>query len=221
VCVLYTLDGRRDWETTLVEGALRHAGIEVAILAPGDLLPADGHVLSVGLTPCLGTRQHGLDPGRVRPVEVLAGRAVTRAHLHDGLRPGENQVLIYGEPYDLLVRLAAGELAIDALRCRAVLGPLFDVAAYTAPPGGPLLTSLGCEKACAYCAFGATYRRLYGRRFGRRERPWLAMAAEIAERVARGEAALAFMADQFLATDPDQNTQLAGLVGCQYRMNSP
>jgi hypothetical protein len=188
---------------------LRHAGIEAVILAPGDSPPAGA--LSVGLTPHLSSREQRAQESDGRPVDVLAGRAVTRAHLHGDLRPGDDQVLIYGEPYSLLVRLTADGGAVDALRGRAVRGPPLDLAAYATPPGEPLLTSLGCGKACAYCPFGAAYRHLYGGGFRRRERPWRTVAAEIVGSVARREAALAFLADQFLAIDPDENTQLARL----------
>ncbi len=182
------------------------------VFGPDDPPPEELDALTVGLSPRLNTWEPSMDTCGRRSMDVLAGRTVTRSHLFGGLRPGDHQVLIYGEPYGLLVQLAAGELAIDALRGQAVLGPPLDLAAYIAPSGGRLLTSLGCGKACAYCAFGATYRRLYGRKYGRRERPWPVLAAEIADRVARGEGALAFMADQFLAVDPDENEQLAGLV---------
>ena len=211
MCALCTPVGRDDWETIVVAGALRHVGIESVIWTLGHLPPAEPDVLSIGLSPRFSTRDCRAKGAGGRSVDVLAGRAVTQAHLRGALRPGDDQVLIYGEPYALLVRLATGGLAIDGLRGRAVLGPPFDLAAYATPPGGPLLTSLGCVKACAYCGFGATYRHLYPG-FRRRERPWTMVAAEITESVGRGEGAVAFIADQFLAVDPNENAQLVRLA---------
>jgi hypothetical protein len=208
-CVVYAPSGTDDREATIVLGALRHAGITAQIRAPGEPAPTGRDVLSVGLSPAFGMRQPPADRAVAPAIDVLAGRAVTRAFLHEGLQPCADQALIYGEPYDLIVRLSTGDARIDELRGQTVRGSSFDVTAYTSPPGGRVLTSLGCVKECAYCSYGANQRLLYGDGFRRRERPWLAVAEEIAEHVAGGGRTVAFLADQFLAVEPDGNRQLA------------
>jgi hypothetical protein len=206
-------------EVTLIGGALEYCDIPFAVLDEKDLGPSAESGLCVvlgALAPDAPLRRR-LRQRRVPT--VFAGRDVTRRHLGQREAPDEHELLLHGEPYAFIARLAGDPLLFEQLRGTAVVGPLLDPRQYRTPSTPlrqglwtPLVTSVGCGRSCPYCADGPMYADLYRERFGRRSRPWRDLARDIVALKRQGGERLLLLADRFLAEDAGENGELRELA---------
>jgi len=212
---------RRDedcWESTLIGGALWYYCIPVRNCANLPQLREDDLCVEIPAFRSEGDEQPSPLRSHCRTV-VLAGRNLTRQHLRKPLPVAGNEILVYGEPYALISQLARDRKMGDALKGKAILGPLLDPREYRTPPvstrqagWAAVMTSLGCQKRCAYCSHGVNSSYLYGQQFSRRSRPWQAVREELAQFVTNGITQFVLLADQFLSPDPEKNCDLLSLA---------
>lgn len=217
--VIFTQDGKDYWESTLIRGALWYFGIPSRVL---DYESFNGDVkdaLCVILVAHPDKEAIVSFLQRFKGVIVLAGHNITLGYLQKTFLPTENEVLIYGEPYVLITRLAKNPRLFTRLRGKAVFGPLLDPRKYRTAPIitrqvglASIMTSMGCQKRCGYCSYGATYFHLYPDRFTRRSRSWQDVAREIIDLMGEGIGYFSLLADQFLARTLEENQELCSLA---------
>lgn len=217
--VILSHDGKDYWESTLIRGALWYFGIPSRVLDYESFNDDVKDALYVILA--ARAEKETMLPflQRFQGIIVLAGRNFTLEHLQKTLLPAKNEIIIYGEPYVLITRLAKNKRLVNQLQGRAVLGPLLDPREYRTSPiitrqAGwvSIMTSIGCQKKCGYCSYGATYSRLYPKGFARRSRPWQDVATEIIDLMGKGTEHFLLLADQFLARAPEENQELRSLA---------
>jgi hypothetical protein len=201
------------WEVNLIRGALWHHGMSSRAVTASQARERGSNQLIVFLDAMDGDRGH------FDAQALFAGRQLTYAYLAGQFLPGSEHIMVYGEPFAFLARVAEAPQILDDMRGAAVLGPLFDPREYAHPPAAEgaepivrLMTSIGCVRKCGYCPHGVNYAQLYGSAFGRRERPWQKVAAELEELGAAGNRQFCFLADQFLSRTPERNRELNELA---------
>ena len=217
--VVLTAEKPEHWECMLLRGVLAYHGLhaEVHTHENDAGIPGDALVL-LHITP----RTSGWlsdRPGSRNRTQVLVGHLASVAYLHGELAPGQNEILVYGEPYALVARLAHEPGLLEHYRGSAVLGPLLEPRAYRAPsraslePGmRPILTSLGCEKTCGYCSYGSTNITLYGSSFKRRSRSSQQVSQDLIAYMREGNEHFQLVANQFLSQEPGNNQELYDLA---------
>lgn len=217
--VVLSHDGKDYWESTLIRGALWYFGIPSRVLD----YESFNEYVEDALCVILAAHQdkEAMFPflQRFQGIIVLVGRNITLEYLQKTSLPAENEILIYGEPYVLITRLAKNQRLFNQLRGKAVLGPLLDPREYRTPPiitkqarWASIMTSIRCQKRCGYCSYGDTYSRLYPKGFARRSRPWQDVAREIINLMGKGTEHFLLLADQFLARNPEENQELHSLA---------
>jgi hypothetical protein len=209
--VLCTDHSTDDWEITLLAGAAWYYDIPCKVV---DLTAFPEHSERESLYVILVPYGDSTPPHRPPGITIRAGRRVTLDYIWCKHRPAEDEVLIYGEPYIPIQRMLAGEVNLDNLAGKAIIGPLLNPREYHTPPFEAertiprIMTSIGCEKKCGYCQFGATYSSLYPGVFARRNRPWQDLRNELKAGTDRGICEFILLADQFLSQNPHENREL-------------
>ncbi len=137
------------------------------------------------------------------------------------------EVVVVGEPYEAVARLATDPAFLEGALGRVVVGPLLDTGRYRTPPPDPapsppqegdvpgeaaVLTSLGCLKHCGYCVQGVVHARLYPGGAPRRPRPWPGILEDFEVLSGAGVARFRLVADQFLSPEPKENHDLVELA---------
>lgn len=214
---LLTAHDAEHWEPTLFKGALEYFGIPSRVV-DYSLCPEFAGTAFRVVVPSRAERSLKSDLPEYDGITVLAGRAVTLGYVRKALYPEENEVLIYGEPYALIPQLVRDPVLLKQSRGKAILGPLLDPDHYSTPSGArpsgivPLMTSIGCEKRCGYCSYGATYSCLYPDCFSRRSRNWRSLEKEMTLFIAKGVDSFRFIADQCFSVEPEKNRELDALA---------
>lgn len=217
--VILSHDGKECSASTLIRGSLWYHGIPSRVLGYESSVEMGEDVLCV-ILPVHHEKEAAFSyPQRFQGTTVLTGRNVTLEHLQKTVPLAENEILIYGEPYAFIPQLAKKQGLLDQSRGKAILGPLFDPREYRTPPTitrqarwAFIMTSVGCEKRCGYCTYGATHSRLYPKEFARRSRPWQDVEKEIIDFVGEGIDRFSLIAHQFLSGDPEENKELRSLA---------
>lgn len=206
------------WEPILLRGALLYFDIPSCVVDDSTCPEVAGAPFRVAI-PASAARNVISSLPAYDGITVLAGRSVTLSYLRKDLSPEENEVLIYGEPYALIPQFVRNPILLKQSRGKAILGPLLDTNQYRTPSGArpstgmvPLMTSIGCEKKCGYCSYGATYSCLYPGSFSRRPRGWRSLEKEMTCFIATGADSFSFIADQCFSTDPEKNEELTDLA---------
>lgn len=212
---IFSLEGRCNWETTLMRGALYYNGI--ASRVADSLNSVDSNESAFCVVHSTWKEKDSITDrmDHFKGTKIIAGRAVTLEYLQKKFPIEDNEILIYGEPYALIPRIVKDQKLMERLKGKAVLGPLLDPASYRSPPvvSGQndwtyIMTSLGCQKRCGYCTYGATYSKLYSEAFVRRSRPWQDIKIEIVDFMSKGIDQFVLLADQFLSKTPQDNLDL-------------
>jgi hypothetical protein len=202
--VILSSAGEEDPEVLLLRGALRYCHTST----------------SISTEPLAGTRPlFFVDASSGQPCRdlvVRVGRRVTQQHCQAPQPVSPDEIVVLGEPYSTVQEFALRRESLQAARGKALVGPLFDVRQYSSPPSGhspaALMTSLGCEKRCGYCSYGAACRSLYGSGFTRRPRPAQDLCRELAAATAAGIGSFQILADQFLSANTQHNGELRELA---------
>ncbi len=213
--------GRDNWESILIRGALWHYGITSKVLDCLCIDEINEDILYIFLSNNKENEVAFSHLSKLGATIIFAGRHITYKYLQKKFPISENGILIYGEPYALIPFFMKNQELIGQFRGRAVLGPLLDPRAYRTPldsegqkSSALIMTSIGCQKQCGYCAYGTTYSNLYTEKFSRRCRPWQNIEKEIKDFMQEGTDQFILLADQFLSVDPEKNQELYSLVRC-------
>ncbi len=215
---IFSLEGICNWETNLIRGALYYNGIASRVV--DNLNFVDSNENAFCIVHSIWREKDFINDrtDEFKGTKILAGRAVTLEYLQKKFPLKDNEILIYGEPYALIPDIIKDQKLMERLKGKAILGPLLNPAAYRSPPAVPsqndwvyILTSLGCQKKCGYCTYGATYSHLYSKAFLRRARPWQDIKVEMAYFMSKGIDQFVLLADQFLSKTPQDNLDLLNL----------
>jgi hypothetical protein len=214
---IFTHKGADNWESHKIRGALLYKGITSRVC---DLSFIDDFRDDLCVVLLSSRDRFNLIElcSATNTTFLFAGHYITLQYLQGGLQVPENVVLVYGEPYRTVPQLAKDKELLKQSRGTAVLGDLYDQREYVPAPGtystntSLVVTSLGCEKRCGYCTYGATNFRLYGHRFSRRSRPWQDLERELIQLLDRGVDLFQMTASQFLSNDPEQNIEIRSLA---------
>jgi hypothetical protein len=203
-----------DWESTILVGSLLGEGIssEVRELPVQRSLPSRrAAILLMAPTAALVAECSDRHP------PIVAGRRLTHLFLARRVHPDPRYCLVYGEPYKTVARLLSDPEVMREARGRAILGEPLDLEMYQTPDldlpvdvDWPVLTSLGCEKRCGYCAYGLNFPRIYPQE--RRSRPWQAVADDLVRFANRTNGRFRLLADQVLSLDRSCNIDLFQLA---------
>lgn len=217
--VIFSSKGKDHWEPTLIRGALWYHGIPSRVLDYASLEKIDENALCVILSTnkeeiVTFSHQH-----KLQGIIVLAGHDITLEYIQKKPHIAENEILIYGEPYALILQIAKNPRLLNQLKGKAILGPLLNHREYSTYPAiegqegwAFIMTSIGCQKRCGYCTYGATYSCLYPKDFSRRPRPWQDVEKEIIDYMEKGTKNFILLADQFLSADEKENQELRSLA---------
>ncbi|CAG0987470.1 MAG: radical SAM protein [Candidatus Methanoperedens sp.] len=206
------------WEPTLIRGALWHHGIRSRVLGYKSLEKVDENALCIVLSTHKKKEAALICPGDLAKPIVLAGHDITQEYIMKRFAVSEDEIVVYGEPYALLPKLAMDQDFLSQMRGKAVLGPLLDTREYSTYPAieknefVSIMTSMGCMKRCGYCTYGRTFSGLYSKKFSRRSRPWKSVQKELIDFMGKGINVFALLADQFLSADPEENQELYALA---------
>lgn len=216
---IFNKEGRDDWESNLIRGALWYFGVPSRVCHDKDSGEVSNDTLCVVLSAYYEKKAPFDNPQLFRGTIVIAGRNVTIEYLQGRLRPADNEILIYGEPYTLIRQLAMDQGLVKQLRGKSVLGVLLDPREYCTPPilkaqegWAYIMTSMGCQKRCGYCSYGTIYSGLYPKDFTRRSRPWKDIEKNIIDLMGEGINSFKLLSDQFLSRNPEENKELYSLA---------
>ena len=150
---------------------------------------------------------------------IIAGRYVSNVFPLSMRSPRSSQIIVIGEPYKTITELTSKQTLLDKFVGRTILGQLWNPTGIRLPSATEcvnstvsILTSIGCEKCCAYCPYGSLHRKIYGDNFSRRERSGIEVFEECNLAIRNGANTIQFVADQVFSEVSHNNEQLALLA---------
>jgi len=216
---IVTLNKADACEVNVIQGALQYYGIPSMILQEPNPDISTTNSLVVALTTLEQKDKVFSFLGQKTGPVIFAGHQVTLEYLLANPHITEDEIMVYGEPFATIAKIARQPELIWEMKGNAVLGPLFDLREYRptlavseGQQTSQLLTSLGCQKQCGYCTYGATYSQLYLGNPIWRPRPSEELDQELCELLERGARRIWLAANQPLSKNGDENKALLNLA---------
>lgn len=214
---LITTKEVNNWEIQIIKGALNYHNIYPFLLKSNDLINPHSNLCIYVPTKKKDIHDLFLYAQKVKNL-IIVGHYATAMYFTNRFKIPSNAILIYGEPYTTLPLLLRSQIVINRNIGKAIQGELFNPNYYCCvnrkmvDHSSQVLTSIGCERNCAYCSFGIYYGKIYGHEFKRRNRNWIKVKEELKLKIRKGIKNFTFVADQFLSEDKEKNNDIRYLL---------